>query len=101
MRARSGATALRALPQIRLGPVPVRLVGPAFSGLGDVVGALGDHLRRDIARRVVGFVVAAVFVLFSLAAIPVLLLVRDRASRRSIAGLQEVPGWTWNARAVD
>jgi hypothetical protein len=50
-RARSGATALRALPQLRLGPVPVRLVGPAFSGLGDVVGALSDHLLRDLRGR--------------------------------------------------
>src|SRR6188472_2687894 len=43
--------ALRALPQLRLGPVPVLLVGPAFSGLGDVVGAFGDHLLGDLRRR--------------------------------------------------
>jgi len=40
------ATAPRAFPQLRLGPVPVRLVGPAFSGLGGLLlAAKGGHLR--------------------------------------------------------
>src|SRR6185295_18579760 len=37
--------------QLRLGLVPVRLVGSAFSGLGDVVGALSDHLLHDLGGR--------------------------------------------------
>ena len=52
-RARSGATALRALPQLRLGPVPVLLVGPAFSALKEEMwaSAFGDHLLRDLRGR--------------------------------------------------
>jgi hypothetical protein len=79
--------ALRALPQLRLGLVPVLLVGPAFSGLGDVVGARaiiscvisGAAASPDVAPRVVGFSVTTASVFVSFAAMPVLLLVGDPA----------------------
>src|SRR4051812_40978205 len=40
-------SALYALPQFRLGLVPILLVCPAFSGMRDMVGAFGDHLLRE------------------------------------------------------